>query len=411
MVQRAGFSVVLCGVATFVLASLVATPASGAATLHVWTLSGVTFADGGTLTGSLVIGGDGTPQGVDVTTAGGNTGTFGTYNYNSAVDTLAPNVKYSGWQVMKPDLSQYLMLKLPDTSQAQENDSLPLPSGGFECTNCGSVRAITSGSIVEGALVDYTAPAITPVVDPASPDGTNGWYRSSPMVSFIVDEPDSPISDQSGCDPETVSADTASTTFTCQATSLGGTNSASVTISRDATAPTIAPNVTTDPVRLNGPIHVPLHAADALSGLASAGCGELSTADPGVYTVACNAVDVAGNETDTTVAYTVQFVMAKLVVTGKRRVGHSLSIATGLTDATGHRLPGTEASALGCRVKFAVSGAQTHHGCLTYDKSTHTFGSSWTVGKHTGASTVTVTVSYPHSSVKTSRTKAVTITK
>jgi hypothetical protein len=303
------------------------------------------------------------------------------------------------------------LLKLPDTTQAQENDSLPLPSGGFECTNCGSVRSINAGSITEGALVDYTAPEITAAVDPMTPDGTNGWYRSSPNVSFTVTEPGSPISSETGCDPQTVSADTASTTFTCAATSLGGSNSASVTISRDATPPTIAPTVTTHRVLLNGPIVASLNAADATSGLATAGCDGLDTAGAGLHTVACDAVDLAGNETDTTVSYTVQFAMTKLVITGQRRVGHKLTIATSLTGAAGHPIPNTEAAALGCLVKLAVSGAQTHHACLTYAKATHTFTSSWTLGRHSGKSAVEVTVRYPHSSVQTTRTRTITIGK
>ena len=45
------------------------------------------------------------------------------------------------------------------------------------------------------------------------------------------------ITSQSGCESSSIVYDTAGTTLTCSATSAGGTSSGSVTIKRDATAP------------------------------------------------------------------------------------------------------------------------------------------------------------------------------
>ena len=84
---------------------------------------------------------------------------------------------------------------------------------------------------------DTTAPVITPNVNGTL--GTNGWYISNVAISWSVVDPDSAIASQTGCEPQTVTSDTAGVTFTCTATSAGGTSSQSVTIKRDATAPTI----------------------------------------------------------------------------------------------------------------------------------------------------------------------------
>ena len=85
---------------------------------------------------------------------------------------------------------------------------------------------------------DTTPPSITPNV--SGTPGANGWYTSNVSVTWTVAEPESPSAlVTSGCAPTTIASDTAGTTVTCQATSSGGTNSASVTIKRDATPPTI----------------------------------------------------------------------------------------------------------------------------------------------------------------------------
>ena len=96
------------------------------------------------------------------------------------------------------------------------------------------VRAVTANY----AATDTTPPVITPSVSGTL--GSNGWYTSNVSVSWTVADPDSAITSQSGCGTSNVAADTAGATFTCTATSSGGTTSQSVTIKRDATAPTIA---------------------------------------------------------------------------------------------------------------------------------------------------------------------------
>ena len=69
--------------------------------------------------------------------------------------------------------------------------------------------------------------------------GTNDWYIGAVSVSWSVVDGESAISSQTGCGALSVTTDTSGVTFTCTAASAGGSDSKSVTVKRDATAPTI----------------------------------------------------------------------------------------------------------------------------------------------------------------------------
>lgn len=96
-----------------------------------------------------------------------------------------------------------------------------------------SGTGVASVSVVS----DLTPPVLTPIV--AGNLGNNGWYVSDIEVSWSVVDNESPLSSTTGCEATTISTDTAGVTLTCQAVSLGGSASESVTLKRDATAPGI----------------------------------------------------------------------------------------------------------------------------------------------------------------------------
>jgi hypothetical protein len=130
------------------------------------------------------------------------------------------------------------------------------------------------------AATDTTPPTIQP--DVVGELGAQGWYTSDVAISWTVTDAESSISAQSGCDPATVSLDTAGETFTCTATSDGGTASESVTIKRD----TLAPVATATPAPLpnaNGwsrtAVTVHFSGSDALSGVAGCSASEVIAAD------------------------------------------------------------------------------------------------------------------------------------
>ena len=139
--------------------------------------------------------------------------------------------------------------------------------------NCATGNNLQYAAItLNGTVIptDSTPPVITPSVSGTL--GNNGWYVSDVAVSWTVTDPDSTVTSTSGCDATTVTADTAGTTFTCTASSAGGTASESVTVQRDATAPTAAatrtPGTNANDWN-NSDVTVTFSGTDDLSGIAS----------------------------------------------------------------------------------------------------------------------------------------------
>ncbi|CAN5659635.1 hypothetical protein BH18ACT11_BH18ACT11_22010 [soil metagenome] len=108
---------------------------------------------------------------------------------------------------------------------------------GLNSSSATITRTDTMNVTWTTANCDTTPPVITP--DVQGTQGQNGWYTSNVTVSWNVSDPESSITNKTGCDPTTISSDTAGQTLTCSATSAGGTDSKSVTIKRDATAPQV----------------------------------------------------------------------------------------------------------------------------------------------------------------------------
>jgi hypothetical protein len=150
---------------------------------------------------------------------------------------------------------------------------------------------------------DSTAPVITPNVSGTL--GSNGWYTSDVTVSWSVVDNESAIASSTGCDPTTINADTAGITLTCTATSTGGTSSQSVTIKRDATAPTISGSASP---AANGAgwnntnVAVTFLCGDNLSGVVSCGPDATLSGEGAGQSVSGTAVDAAGNTASSTVS-------------------------------------------------------------------------------------------------------------
>ena len=127
-------------------------------------------------------------------------------------------------------------------------------SNGF-CTT-GGINFTTSSGLVAGTNVvavladdfgggtffdmraeyQLAAPVVTANVSGSL--GSNGWYTGDVTVSWTLSG--GGATSTSGCGPTVVTTDTAGTTFTCTATNAAGSDTKSVTIKRDATAPSIA---------------------------------------------------------------------------------------------------------------------------------------------------------------------------
>ncbi len=167
-----------------------------------------------------------------------------------------------------------------------------------------------SVSVIED-LTDTTSPIITPNVSGSL--GDNDWYISDVEVSWTITDPESGIETSSGCDPTTLTMDTTGETLTCSATNGAGlSNSASVTIKLDKTAPSI----TLDPPSndasypLNATATADYSCSDATAGIAACNGpippgSNLDTATVGAKNFSVNAVDSAGNSASVTHTYKV----------------------------------------------------------------------------------------------------------
>jgi hypothetical protein len=156
---------------------------------------------------------------------------------------------------------------------------------------------------------DTTGPQVT--ARTSGPRGAGTWFVGDVAVEWSVWDTESAITATSGCEPVNVIGDTVGETFTCSATSEGGTSSASVTIRRDATAPVIE---VVQPLEgatygLDSQVRVEFTCVEETS--ATATCEDsqvgpyLDTTQAGARTLTITAVDYAGNSTTRDVQYQV----------------------------------------------------------------------------------------------------------
>lgn len=159
-------------------------------------------------------------------------------------------------------------------------------------------QSVTNVDFVLIQSADITPPVITPTV--SGKLGSNGWYGSNVTVSWSVVDDESTVTSKSGCNDASVTTDTAGTTFTCSATSGGGSTSQSVIVKRDATLPTITAAATTLPDGNNGwyRSNVVIHftCSDTISGIANCPMDEtLGAEGVSVSSTAQTVTDQAGN--------------------------------------------------------------------------------------------------------------------
>jgi hypothetical protein len=161
---------------------------------------------------------------------------------------------------------------------------------------CGATDALGRFAL----FVDPTPPVIASTV--SGPQGTNGWYVGDVTVSWEVSDPQTAISAETGCDAVPVDQDTVGTTYSCTATSEGGTNTAQVTVKRDATPPDVTCGTTPSTWHATD-VSIPCGASDGGSGLADPANGsfslttsvELGTETANASTNSHSVCDNAGN--------------------------------------------------------------------------------------------------------------------
>ncbi len=121
-----------------------------------------------------------------------------------------------------------------------------------------------------------------------------GWYRSSVTVTWGFDPGGTP----SGCGATTVSDDTSGATITCSVTYPQGSVSASVTVRKDSSPPSVTASASRGPDAngwYTGPVSVGFTGEDGASGVASCTSGTYGGPDGGDVTVSGSCTDNAGN--------------------------------------------------------------------------------------------------------------------
>jgi predicted dienelactone hydrolase len=184
---------------------------------------------------------------------------------------------------------------------------------------------------VKRLAVEFFGKALTPPLIAHSISGTlgtNGWYVSDVAVRWTVTDPESAVTSSTGCDSTPITFDTAGVTFTCSASSAGGSYTlATPSIKRDATAPTVAYGGNAGTYAVTDTVSITCTADDNLSGVAGSTCAPVSgpayTFVAGANTFTATATDNAGNVGGGTVTFTVEVTPSGLCELTREFLGSS----------------------------------------------------------------------------------------
>jgi predicted dienelactone hydrolase len=188
---------------------------------------------------------------------------------------------------------------------------------GFDFARAIPTTELVSDDVIPMVMeraVPFFARALTPPLIEHSivgTFGTNGWYVSDVAVSWTVSDPESDVTSSAGCDPSSVTADTAGVTFTCTASSAGGSFTVvTPSMKRDATAPTVTYGGNAGTYGVDDTVSITCMPHDNLSGVAESTCRPVSgpayTFGSGAHTFDATATDNAGNVGTGTATFTVE---------------------------------------------------------------------------------------------------------
>ncbi len=158
---------------------------------------------------------------------------------------------------------------------SSDNEATIRPVAGTELTfDLASSQAripIVGGGAALAAATGVVAPTVGYTLDPADPNGPNGWYTSGNVALAWQVTDGGAETTKTGCADETFSTDGTFTRSCTAANVVGTAGPVSVTVKRDTTAPTITASVSGTPglggYRPANPT-VTLNAVDATSGIA-----------------------------------------------------------------------------------------------------------------------------------------------
>jgi len=215
---------------------------------------------------------------------------------NNVLETLSLSIAYFDWEGKKHLAwrrgNQFVITNLDATTA--DNAGAVFPSILYKDWD--------GRKLIASIAVDDTSPVITPNVTGAL--GNESWYTSNVNITWTVEDLESAIQSKTGCGDRSITSDGISS-FTCEASSEGGTGSSPLTIKRDATNPDIAgsrsPGANANGWN-NASVSVSFTCSDATSGIASCGSNQTVSSEGANQSATGNAIDKAGNSKDAVVS-------------------------------------------------------------------------------------------------------------
>ena len=297
----------------------------------------------------------------------------------------------------------------PYTGYAFSSWSSDVASITFATSSAASTTATIrgTGTITANFLQNATPPVITPTVTPSA--NGNGWNNGPVTVSWSVSNPESGIASSAGCTTTILSTETPQegTTLTCTATSGAGlSNSVSVTVKIDLTAPTLTlpSTVTAEATSPTGAtVSYAASGSDSLSGIDGFSCIPASsfTFPIAATAVSCSATDKAGNTGSVSFKVTVvDTTPPKLSIPSDMTVqasstGAVVTFSASASDLVDGSMPVTCTPASGSTFPLGTNTVT----CSASDKTGNKASASFKVTVTPSTSTVTVTVKLLSSNV------------
>jgi CSLREA domain-containing protein len=197
---------------------------------------------------------------------------------------------------------------------------------------------------IEFVPFDATPPVIVASVAPLP--NANGWNNTDVTVTWNVSDPDTGIVSSSGCDPTTLTSETAGTPLTCSATNGAGLSSSeSVTVQIDKTLPTVTYTGNAGIYTVGQTVNITCSAADNLSGVDSSTCADISgpasSFGLGSHTISATATDLAGNVGSGSTTFTVINPLAAVFIGEQEMPGSPFELTPGVSIVK--RFPGVNA--------------------------------------------------------------------
>ena len=177
---------------------------------------------------------------------------------------------------------------------------------------------------------DLTAPLITASF--STPPNASGWHDQPTELTWSVEDGESGISSRSGCEVVRLEDETAEILVACSAVNgIGLSASQSVTVRIDKTMPIVTYSGTRDSYTVDQTVAIECQASDALSGLASNTCADISGAayefPIGANAFSASATDRAGNVATASTSFTVTVTAGSLCELTRQFVRNSPNAA------------------------------------------------------------------------------------